>query len=67
MQSMCPLVSVADNQDGESFLTKPPSQCDIIQNQDSINQVENRHLGSADGDATVASFPPADFNEKFWL
>ena len=65
--SMCPLVSVADSEDGESLLTKPPSQCDIIQNQDSINQVENRHLGSADGDATVASFPPADFNEKFWL
>ena len=68
IQSMCPLVPVADNQDVESVLTKPSSQCDSIQNQDSVIQEENRHLSSADdGDTTVASFPPADFNEKFWL
>ena len=68
IQSMCPLVPVADNQDGESVLTKPPSQCGSIQNQESVIQAENRHLSSADdGDTTVASFPSADFNEKFWL
>ena len=68
IQSMCPLVPVADNQDVESVLTKPSSQCDSIQNQDSVIQEENRHLSSADdGDTTVASFPPVDFIEKFWL
>ena len=56
LQSMCPLVPVADNQDGESVLTKPPSQCGSIQNQESVIQAENRHLSSADdGDTTFAT------------